>query len=258
MVRTLLICGLIAGLVAGVLAFGFDSLAGEPAVDDAIAFEEANAPKPAPGEKPEAEVVSRDTQKGFGLLTATVAYGLAIGGIFAIVFSVLYGRLGRGRLSPLRTSWLLAGAAFLVLYVVPFLKYPPNPPAVGDPDTIGERTALYFVMMWISVSAAVAAWRLRRVFAERMSSDAANVSGVLVYAGICTVAALSLPSKKEIPADFPATTLWQFREASFGTQFILWLSIGVVFAFLAQRVMEGKPIVSWSRGDSRAPAPAGD
>ena len=37
MVRTLIICGLVAGVVAGVLAFAFESVVGEPAVDAAIA-----------------------------------------------------------------------------------------------------------------------------------------------------------------------------------------------------------------------------
>ena len=118
-------------------------MAGEPAVDQAIAYEEAHAPPAAPGEE-EPELVSRDTQQGFGLLTAPTVYGLAIGGIFALAFAFAYGRVGRA--SPARTALCLAAAAFVVVYLVPFVKYPPNPPAVGDPDTIGDRTALYLVM----------------------------------------------------------------------------------------------------------------
>ena len=38
------------------------------------------------------EPVSRDTQRGIGLLTATVVYGAALGGLFAIVFDLVYGR----------------------------------------------------------------------------------------------------------------------------------------------------------------------
>ena len=48
-----------------------------------------------------------------------------------------------------------------MIYVVPFVKYPPNPPGIGDPATIGERTALYFGMVAISVLAAIAALRVR-------------------------------------------------------------------------------------------------
>ena len=63
MLRTLLICGLVAGVLAGLVATGFGTLAGEPAVDQAIAYEEDNAP---PGGE-EAAPVSSTTQKGIGL-----------------------------------------------------------------------------------------------------------------------------------------------------------------------------------------------
>lgn len=231
MLRKLLICGLVAGLIGGLLAFGFMTVAGEPSIDEAIAYEEAHAPA---GAAEEAGPVSRDTQKGFGLLTASTVYGLALGGIFALVFAYVYGRVART--SPARTALWLAGAAFLVVYLVPFVKYPPNPPAVGDTETIGERTALYVVMIWISVFAAIAAVRLRR--------SVGTFLAVLAYVAVVGIAGLTLPTYHDIPADFPATTLYEFRLASVGTQLIMWASIGLVFAAAAQRVMTGRPI--WS------------
>jgi predicted cobalt transporter CbtA len=242
MARSLLICGLVAGVLAGLLAFGFATIAGEPAIDQAIAYEDARTPGPAAGEKAEPELVSRTTQKGVGLLTASVVYGLALGGIFALVFAVAYGRVGR--LSPAHTALLLAAAAFVVIYLVPFVKYPPNPPAVGDPDTIGRRTLLYLSMIWISVCAAVAGWRLRGALAQKRPGDVATVAGVLLYVVVVALAGLALPGVHEIPADFPATTLWRFREASAGTQLVTWAAIGLVFAPLAQRVMSGRPLPS--------------
>ncbi len=241
MVRTLLICGLIAGVVAGVLAFAFESIVGEPSVDAAIAYEEASAPVVRLSEAG-SEPVSRDAQKGFGLLGASVVYGLALGGLFALVFALGYGRIGRGRWSPGRTALGLAAAAFVVVFLVPALKYPPNPPAVGDPGTIGERTALYLTMIGISIAAAVAGWRLRRLVAARLPGDTASVLGVLGYVVIATLAALALPGGAEIPPTFPADTLWEFRLASIGTQLVLWSVLGVVFALLAQRVMTGRPL----------------
>jgi hypothetical protein len=237
--RKLLICGLLAGFVAGLVGFAFMTAAGENAVDQAIAFEEAHTP---PGQD-EPELVSRDTQKGIGLLTATTVYGLAMGGIFALVFAYMYGRISRA--GPARTALWLAAAAFVVVYLVPFVKYPPNPPAVGDPDTIGDRTALYLVMVWISVLAAVAALRLRRN----------PLVAVAAYLGVVVVAGLALPGVHELPKNFPATTLWTFREASVGAQLAIWTSIGLVFAATAQRVMAGKPMLAWP---SRPTATAGE
>jgi predicted cobalt transporter CbtA len=239
MLRKLLICGLVAGLIGGLLAFGFMTVAGEPSIDEAIAYEEAHEPA---GAAEEAGPVSRDTQKGFGLLTASTVYGLALGGIFALVFAYVYGRVART--SPARTALWLAGAAFLVVYLVPFVKYPPNPPAVGDTETIGERTALYVVMIWISVFAAIAAVRLRR--------SVGTFLAVLAYVAVVGIAGLTLPTYHDIPADFPATTLYEFRLASVGTQLIMWASIGLVFAAAAQRVMTGRPI--WSSVTGRGAA----
>jgi predicted cobalt transporter CbtA len=241
--RRLLIFGLVAGLVGGVLAFGFMTVAGEPSVDQAIAYEEAHA---GPGAD-DAGTVSRDTQKGLGLLTASTVYGLALGGIFALVFAYVYGRVGRA--SPARTALWLAAAAFVVVYLVPFVKYPPNPPAVGHSDTIDERTALYLVMIWISVLAAVAAVLLRR----SIGTFLAGVS----YLVVVLAAGLALPTYDEIPATFPATTLYEFRAASVGTQLVMWAGIGLVFAAAAQREMTGRPI--WSSVTGRSAAmPAGE
>ena len=44
---------------------------------------------------------------------------------------------------------ILAGA----VTVAPWLKYPPNPPAVGDPDTVGERERLYVLMIVLAALA---------------------------------------------------------------------------------------------------------
>ena len=248
MLRTLLVCGLLAGAVAGVLATGFASLAGEPAVNQAIAYEEANAPHAHPGEHAhpgaeEEEVVSRATQSSFGLLTASTVYGLSLGGLFALVFSVAYGRVGRA--SPAQTALWLAAAAFVVVYLVPFVKYPANPPAIGDPDTIGERTLLYLSMVAISVLAAVAAVRLRTVLSRRVTGSSATLLAGASYLFVVVAAGLALPGIHELPGDFPATTLWRFREASVGMHAVIWTTIGLVFAATARHTMAGKPI--WQR-----------
>src|SRR4051812_49373221 len=131
MVGKLLLRGMIVGLIAGLFAFAFARVHGEPQVDRAIAFEEQAAQ--AAGEAPKPEPVDRSTQAGIGLATGVLVYGAALGGLFALVFSFAYGRLGS--LGPRGTAALLALLGFLALVVVPGLKYPASPPAVGDPET---------------------------------------------------------------------------------------------------------------------------
>jgi predicted cobalt transporter CbtA len=255
MLRNLLICGLLAGLCGGLLATGFARIAGEGAVDQAIAYEEAHAGHAATHDHAEeSPVVSRAMQRSFGLLTAAVVYGLAVGGLFALAFAAVYGRIGRA--SPARTALWLAAATFLIVYLVPFVKYPATPPAVGNPDTIGTRTGAFVTMIAISILAAIAAVRLRALLAERWPGAAATLVAAAGYLVVVVVAGLALPSVHEVPSTFPAETLYRFREASIGMQFVLWTTIGLVFAGTAQRVMTGQTIIP--RRPLVAPATATD
>ncbi len=231
MIRTLLLRGMLVGLVAGLLAFGFAKIVGEPQVDKAIAFE--SAMDAAKGEPPEPELVSRHVQSTVGLLTGVVTYGTAFGGLFALVFASLVGRVGR--LDPRALSALLALGGFLAIVVVPDLKYPANPPSVGNPDTIGFRTGLFFTMMAISIGCLVAAIAAARNLRRRFGAWNA---GILAGAGFIIVIALVqhfLPDINEVPATFPAAVLWRFRLASLGIEAVLWTGLGLAFGYLAER-----------------------
>ena len=235
MLRTLLICGLIAGVCAGVLGFGFARIAGEGSVDAAIAFEELKAGEAGVVEEGEPPV-TRDTQKGIGLLTATVVYGVALGGIFALVFAAVYGRVANA--SPARTAVWLAAIFLVVVFLVPFIKYPAGPPATGDTETIEKRTLLHLTMIAVSVLSAVAAVRIRQwVRRKEAWRQYGLLAGVAGYVLIVSLAMAILPGINEIPADFPATSLWTFRSSTVGLQLTIWTTIGLVFAFLAQRRM---------------------
>src|SRR5687768_15116245 len=137
MMRALLVRGMLAGLAAGVLALVFAYLVGEPALDGGIAYEDAMAA--AAGEHEHGEpLVSRGAQSTVGLLVALLIYGVAIGGIFSLVYAAAYGRVVQ--LSQRATAAVLAAAGFVVVVLVPFLKYPSNPPASSIDETIGLRT----------------------------------------------------------------------------------------------------------------------
>ncbi len=256
MVRDLLIRGMIAGFVAGLLCFGVGKIFGEPQVDFAIAFEEqhaaAEAPAPAHehdgaaagGEQStaanehdhgEEELVSRKVQSTAGLLTAVAVYGSAMGGLFALAFAFLYGRIGD--FSPRVLALLLAVAAFVALYYVPSLKYPANPPAVGEPDTIAFRTGLYLLMMLISLGAVVFAVAVGRRLEQRYGALNATLIGAGVFIGIIVIAQIVLPDINEVPADFPASVLWKFRMASLGMQAATWGTLGLLFGVLAERLL---------------------
>ncbi|MFJ2441095.1 CbtA family protein [Streptomyces sp. NPDC087658] len=274
-VRNLLVRGMIAGLLAGLFAFALAYLAGEPSVRASIAQEEARS---APAhqevsegqessaahahgdEEEEEELVSRPVQSTFGLATGVLVYGVAVGGIASLVFAVGLGRIGR--FGPRATATMIAGAAFVTVFLVPFLKYPAAPPAVGSPDTIGRRTALYFLMILLSVLVALIAVIAGKRLAPRIGNWNASLVAGAGYVVVIALACLVLPSNTDaVPESFPAALLWEFRLASIAVQAVLWTAFGVIFGVLAERLLQqGKPGAepsgTASEASSQAPSEA--
>lgn len=244
MVRTFLVRGMLVGIVAGLLSFGFLKIYGEPQVDRAIAFEQQMDEAKAefakhhgmamPEEQP--ELVSRPVQAGLGLFTAVMVYSAAFGGLFGLAFAFAQGRMADD-LSPQALAALLALIGFIAIYLVPNLKYPANPPSVGNPDTIGTRTALYFGMIGISLVAMIGAVNFRRILITRYGAWNATLMVAAYYLVVMIAAALLLPAVNEVPEEFPAVVLWKFRMASLAAQLILWTTLGLLFGALTQRAM---------------------
>jgi len=130
---------------------------------------------------------------------------------------------------------MVATLGFVTLILVPQIKYPANPPSVVEPDTIAVRTALYFMMIALSVITAVAATSTARQLARRLGGWNSAMIGGVAYLIAVAVAMLILPPVNEVPADFSATTLWNFRLASLGIQAVLWTAFGLIFGVLAER-----------------------
>lgn len=233
MTGRLLLRGMLAGILAACIALVFATVFGEPAVDRAIAFEEAHAA--ALGEAPEPELVSRAVQSTFGLAAAAATYGAAYGGLFALVFAVSLGRVGR--IGPRELAALLALGGFVAVVLVPGLKYPPNPPAVGDPETIGLRTALYFEMVAMSLGAMLLACVAALAMTRRFGAWTGWLGGFALFAALVAIVQAALPGIDEVPEDFPASLLWQFRVASFGMQAVLWGVLGLAFGWAAERLL---------------------
>jgi predicted cobalt transporter CbtA len=131
---------------------------------------------------------------------------------------------------------LLAAAGLVAIILAPQLKYPANPPSIGNPETLGLRTALYFTMIALSVIASVAALGVGRRFASRLGDWNAALIGAAVYIVLVSIAMLALPPINEAPADYSADVLWKFRVASLGIQLVLWTTLGLVFGALADRL----------------------
>lgn len=227
MVSAYLRRGMAAGLLVGLLAGVFAFFVGEPILDRAIALEEA-----AHHEEGHEEVFSRSTQKA-GLFFATGLFGVTTGGVFGISYAFFRERLAAG--SDFKRSISLAGAIFAGAFLIPFLKYPANPPTVGDPATIRERTAAYFTLVALSLLAIFLAWLAARALKSR-GINARNRrlmagAGLVVVLGVLFMLLPAAPSS----VGFPSGLLWAFRLSSFGTQLIFWAGLGVLFGLLCER-----------------------
>jgi predicted cobalt transporter CbtA len=231
MTRSLLVRGMLAGLLAGLLAFAFARLVGEPQVEKAIAFE--TSLDRAKGEAPEPEMISRRVQKSFGLLTGVVVYGTAIGGLFGLAFAFAYGRLGTTH--PRTLSAVLAAMGFVAIVLVPTLKYPANPPSVGNPETIGVRTAAFFLLIVISVAAMVGSLQARRSLSVRYGVWNSSLLAAGLFLLIVIIASRLLPVIDEVPRWFPVTLMWRFRVAALEIQAVMWATLGLLFGWLTER-----------------------
>jgi predicted cobalt transporter CbtA len=246
--RNFLVRGLLAGFLAGIFAFAVSYTVGEPQVDAAIAVEEAGTAA-APVDQAPADdghshthshdeggtVVSRHHQSTWGLATGIFAVSTAFGGVVGLVSAFAVGRLGR--LRPSQSTALVAGLGFVAAWLVPFVKYPATPPAVGNEDTLADRTLYYFTIQAISVLAMIGVVLLaRRLLGSLGAYRTLLVSGG-TFLAIVIVAGLLLPTVNEI-GTFPGDTLWYFRRASLMTNVTLWAALGIILAGLIGRLYE--------------------
>ncbi|HJQ47514.1 MAG TPA: CbtA family protein [Amycolatopsis sp.] len=262
--------GVVSGALAGLLAFVFAWIFAEPQIQAAIDYESGrdaaqealNHAAGMAAEHGDDELFSRAIQANVGIGLGMVLFGVAMGALFAVVYTVCLGRVGTVR--PRTLAMLVAGGGFLTLYLTPFVKYPANPPAVGHPDTIGDRSGLYLIMVVGSVIFLVAGVLLGRRLAPRLGTWNAGLVAGAAFVVLSGILMAILPSLGHLSANvaeygmqatetpqpltdstghivypgFPADTLFEFRFYSIGAQVILWGVLGLVFGPLAQRVLQ--------------------
>ncbi|WP_329454564.1 CbtA family protein [Streptomyces sp. NBC_01497] len=284
MEKRLILRGIIAGAAAGLLAFLFARIFAEPLIGKAIDYESGRdaaqaALDKAAGLVPEAagpDLFSRTIQANVGIGVGMVFFGVAMGALFAIAYAISLGRVGKLRARNL--AMLVALGGFLGFYLVPFVKYPANPPSIGHPDTIKDRGNLYLVMVACSILFLVLAVWLGKRLAERFGNWNATLLAGLGYVVVMGIVMAILPALGELTANvqefghqatetplpltnakgaivypgFPADVLFSFRLFSLAAQLVLWGALGLLFAPMAERVLAR----GTASGRTEASAPA--
>jgi len=220
--RRLLKEGVLAGVAGGAALALVLRLIGAGPIGRAVALEGAGGD----------EMFSLGAQQVGGMVAA-VLYGAALGAVFTLAYALVRHRMRTT--DDWRASVALAATGFAAVFLLPFLRYPANPPAVGDPDTIGRRTALYLVAVGWSLLATWGGWRAwRALVAKGVPTPAAVPATVAVWVVLAAVGLVLLPSNTD-PVDAPATLIWQFRLATVAGAAAYWSVVGMVFGWLRVR-----------------------
>jgi hypothetical protein len=211
--------GALSGAIAGILGFAFARVFAEPVIDKAIAYEsgredilaalnKAAGRVVAPGGP---EIFSRTIQSTIGSATGIIAFSAAMGALVAVAYLVLHGRFA---IRPRNLAWLIAGFGFLGVYLLPFVKYPANPPAIGHTFTISTRGQLYLSMVVCSLVLLGLAVYLARKLAPRFGMTGAVVMAAVAFLVAYSVLIGLLPSLGDLPANVAATSQFGYARAA--------------------------------------------
>ena len=225
--KRLLAAGSLAGLAAGAAAALFAATAGRGPIRDAIELEDSLSHDT--GGAHHEDLFARGIQEIGGAI-GLIVFGLALGVIFAVVLGAVGPRLAAP--TPLAASMRLGAVGFVSVVLVPFVKYPANPPAVGDPDTVNERTMLYFAVLALSILLAWAVWRFHR--AARLAPVAQTWATAALYTAGVAIILLALPASPD-SIEAPADLVWRFRLASLGGLATAWAVLALATGTLLSR-----------------------
>ena len=222
---TFIFVSLLSGVIAGVILAGVNYFVAEPFIDQAIGIEVDNSI--ASGEVVDFDELSsyRVWQKE-GTFAAGAFLGLTYGAILGIVYVISRKYLPSS--DDRKKALILAAIMCLSLYVVPFIKYPANPPAVGDPETIGLRDSLYTIYQLasglIALGVSILMYKLRRI------SYIKYVIPVIYLGLVASIYAIFPANPDEITA--PMDLVNAFRAVTFGTMVMFYLVLGTIFGIM--------------------------
>jgi predicted cobalt transporter CbtA len=215
---------LLAGAIAGTVLAIINQVLVQPFIEQAIALENERAAAEGEMINP-IEFDNYRIWQRIGQIVAGTILGTSIGALFGLVFA--YSRNSIPASSNMKKALIVAGVMWLVLFMVPALKYPANPPAVGNPDTLYYRQSLYIAYLAITGLTALGAAFLYRKLGNK------QVKKVLIpaiYAGIIIAAYFIMPANPDA-ITAPMDLVVGFRIASGFTMSIFWLLLGVLLGW---------------------------
>jgi predicted cobalt transporter CbtA len=230
MLKTAVVVGLIAGLLVG----GLHNIVTVPVIEEAIALEEAVAL--AAGEADGAEpVVSLGAQR-VGLAFGQGIFGVVVGALFAA-----FTYAARRFVAPdsARLAMIIAGVVgFWAISLLPALRYPANPPGVGEAVSLAWRQGFQLAFLVLSATASVA----YLVVLSRARAHVVLIAGV--SAGYLAIGVLlfSVFPENPDPVHAPADLVREFRILTVAGHALLWGLIVVGTVAWSERRQASKAI----------------
>ena len=213
---------LLAGAIAGTILGAINQVAVEPYIDHAVELEMQNTNQSSQIINPAEFTAYRLWQRGGEIVAGTIL-GLSIGSLFGIVFAYTHSSVPGS--NNKKKALIVASIMWFLLFLMPALKYPANPPAVGDPETIYYRQSLYVAFLVISgFSALGLAFLYRKMGALNIKKAIIPVA----YAAIISGAYLAMPANPD-PINAPMDLVMGFRITSAITISMFWGLLGVIF-----------------------------
>jgi predicted cobalt transporter CbtA len=147
---------------------------------------------------------------------------MSIGSLFGIVFA--YSRPSMPGSNNKKKALVLAAMMWFVLFLVPALKYPANPPAVGDPETIYYRQSLYVAFLAISGFSALG---LAVLYRKMGRNGTKKFIAPGIYAAIMIATFTGMPPNPD-QITVPMDLVTNFRIASAATMSMFWGLLAVI------------------------------
>ena len=187
------------------------------------------------------------------MIVGFLLFGAAWGLLFGVVYWLLPGEVA-GRHTRVQALGL-AVVGYWTLGVFPHLKYPANPPGVGDPGTIGHRQGLYVAFLALSViGALVAAFAYHRLGLLGRGWQRLGVRGTVVgvlYAAYAGVLSAWLPNSD--PGRVAPELVAAFRWLSLAGVSIFWAVLAGAFVLFAHRWVAPTGARGWRRPETGHP-----
>ena len=216
---------LLAGAIAGALLAIINQGIVEPYIDQAINIENQNAMSQGEVINPQEFNAYRLWQKS-GEIAAGTILGISLGALFGVVFA--FARDSIPGSNNKKKALILAAVMLLVIYIVPALKYPANPPAVGDPETIYNRETLYIAILTISGFSALG---LAFLYRKLGNNQVKNIVVPVIYVGIIATAFMVLPPNPD-QISAPMDLVTSFRIVTGFTMSVFWGLLGLILGAL--------------------------